>query len=320
PLANSTTAESSPPSGSQPGGSTSTGSATGSSAVPSSTGSATTTKVDSGLLRIACCCASAVSAEAQRLLEEGHKIVDREGSPTTIERLVQGITPEYGPIPPYLIPDEKVMRVLSKSSSSYVDFKLLAYSSSEGNTRKRLRTTTSGKVVEVYDEGNEFHGQGHGYNGAQYEEQGAFNKWSAQFARYMFSICLVDPKSRQHLFTFLGYQCEISRIAVMSPYRAVEADRAFRLTVPGIAATGKATWECFSEEFTAPFFSRFLSEVAHRPRPSGNWNRSHKGKGKGKGKGYNQYGSPPHASGGGSANGGSHQTSNTQNRPNQQNR
>ncbi|EER03840.1 hypothetical protein Pmar_PMAR017251 [Perkinsus marinus ATCC 50983] len=242
-------------------------------------------------LMVATCCACAVSAEAQRLLDAGHKALEREEGKATVARLVAQITPSNGPIPPYLIPDEKVMRLLSKSSSSYIDFKMLTQSGSEGNARKRLRTTTSGQVVEVYDDPGERHQRDY-WSAQQFgrrEEEGAFNKWPAQFARYILAVSLVDPEARDHVFTFLGYQCEISRIAITSPYRAVEADRAFRLTVPGIAATNVPIWRCYSEEFTAPFLSRFLSEVANRHRATGGSVRPQKGKGKGKAKGGYRY-------------------------------
>ncbi|EER07003.1 hypothetical protein Pmar_PMAR011319, partial [Perkinsus marinus ATCC 50983] len=129
-------------------------------------------------------CAKAASAEARRLLERGQRELDAatsssSGPQVNIDKLIKNLTEKLGVVPPNIVPDEKVMKLLSKSSSAYVDFKLLNVSNSNSNARKRLRTTTTGLVVEVYEKPEDSRS---GDNGLVLDIMGA---WTAQFGRYV---------------------------------------------------------------------------------------------------------------------------------------
>ncbi|EER16574.1 hypothetical protein Pmar_PMAR017462 [Perkinsus marinus ATCC 50983] len=94
------------------------------------------TSVTQAQLVMIIACAKAASAEARRLLERGQREVDAatsssSGPQVNIDKLVKNLTEKLGMVPPNIGPDEKAMKLLSKSSRAYVDFKLLNVSNSK---------------------------------------------------------------------------------------------------------------------------------------------------------------------------------------------
>ncbi|KAF4649830.1 hypothetical protein FOL47_001703, partial [Perkinsus chesapeaki] len=171
--------------------------------------------------------ANAISEEARRwsraLNSESDEVLqdkDSSGTPddSTLSKWVDELSEVVGLVPYELIPPARLVKALRRSSSSFVDFKIF-YESVGDNSRKRVRTTVSGKQVLCLDD--DYEDGASNSSSRRPQKYVKLGDWLAFYPKYVTALCLVDEGCRKNILALFRYQLAIGKMAANGDWRAV---------------------------------------------------------------------------------------------------